>query len=74
MELSGQVHTLVAYFPVGESPVCLEYGRVLLKGKIPNRESNLARPEAFHLKISLINTVWFDYLTRTMLTRGGAVG
>jgi hypothetical protein len=63
MELSCQVHTLVAYSPAGESAVGLEYGRVFWTGEIPNRDSDLAHPKALNLKIiSLLLCVFFTLL------------
>jgi hypothetical protein len=50
MELSCQVHILVAYSPGGESPIGLEYGRVFWTGEIPNRDSDLAHLKALNLK------------------------
>jgi hypothetical protein len=52
MELSCQVHTLVAYSPGGESPVGLEYGRVFWTGEIPDGESDVAQPEVLSFKKS----------------------
>jgi len=63
VELSCQVHTLVAYSPGGESPVGLEYGRIFRTGEIPNRDSDLAHLKALNLKNNFIITMWFLYLT-----------
>ena len=50
MELNCQVHTLVAYFPGGDSRAGLEYERVFRTREIPNRDSDLARYKTLNLK------------------------
>jgi len=55
MELSCQVHILVAYSPGGESPAGLEYEHIFRTREVSNRDSDLANNKTLIFKtISLL--------------------